>query len=301
MTSSNQDKHNFQSEPSLLSSSPYFTTQTSNKHVDLSLPPPPLTTTVYPVHPPPYPLPPHPMCYAPPGYPTGPNAYPQGYAMYANGYPANHYAHKTPYYGPPPTYHSSDTSNHFYRRFLLWSCFLVTCLLFASLMLTLVLLPEIPKYKVASLSVTNFTTTPTLARQWDTKMIVENPNEKLVAYFSEFKVGFLYKDGLLAGNYVPSFVLKDKVDLDVKGSSRKFNGELIEKTTMDNLVKEQGTGSITFTLRVSSVNMFKSGSFSTRTAEIVAICEGLKVVFQNNNATGALDNGGKPIECETYV
>lgn len=156
-------------------------------------------------------------------------------------------------------------------------------------------------YKVVSFNVNNFTTTPTLAGQWDTKISIDNPNDKLVAYFSNFKVDVAYKDGVMAINHAPGFVLNtnDHMDVNVAGLSNQGNVNLLEKTTMDDLVKERSTGSVTFTLRVSSVNMFKSGSISTRTEEIVAICEGLKVVFQNNNATtGTMDNRGKPADCQ---
>lgn len=171
-----------------------------------------------------------------------------------------------------------------------------------SLTLALVLRPELPAYKIASLSVTNFSTTPTLAGEWDAKVTIENPNDKLVAYFSHLKVDVVYKDGVVAVNHAPGFVLntKEKVDMDAKGSSNGANGDMVGKATMDDLVKEKGSGSVTFGLRVSSMNMFKSGSISTRSEEIVAICEDLKVVFQNNDA-GTLDNKGKPNECQVYI
>lgn len=167
--------------------------------------------------------------------------------------------------------------------------------------MVLVLRPNLPVYKVVSVSVTNFSTTPSLAGEWVTKVAIENPNDKLRAYFSNFRVDVMYKDGVVAENYVSGFVLgKNEVrEVDGKGSS---NGAMMEIMTLEDMVKERNsTGSLTFTLRIFSVNAFKSGLFSTRGAEEVAACEGLKIVFRNNSANGMLDDGGKIIECQLYV
>ncbi|KAL2323005.1 hypothetical protein Fmac_027384 [Flemingia macrophylla] len=247
-------------------------------------PPPTATyTTTYPMHPPPQPM----YCPTPHGYPQYPNGYPPGY-----------YPQTVPYYGPPPTYHTSSAGSRCCRSFVVCSCMILTCLFLMTLALALVLHPQLPLYQVASLSVTNFSTTPTLAGEWDAKITIENPNDKLVAYFSHLKVDVAYKDGVVAVNHAPGFVLntKEKVDMDAKGSSNAANGDMVRKATMDELVKEKGTGTVTFTLWVSSTNMFKSASVSTRSEEIVAVCEELKVVFQNNDS-GTLDNKGKPNEC----
>ncbi|XP_027364269.1 uncharacterized protein LOC113871376 [Abrus precatorius] len=294
-SSSNQEKSdNCQTEPPL-------TTHSPDKHADPASP-----ATTYSTHPPPYP-PPHPMCYPPTGYPTGQNpnpyAYPQGYTSYPTGYPGYQYPPNAPYYGPPPTPHTSRAGTRFYRSFILCCCTILTCLFLASFIIALVLRPELPVYKVVSFSVTNFSTSPALAGQWDSKLTIENPNDKLVAYFSDLKVDVLYRDALVDVNYARGFVLNRnaKVDVDVTGSSSEVDAHMFEKSTMDELIKERGTGSVTFALKVSSMNVFRSGSISTRNAEVVAICEGLKVVFQNNNSNGTLDNGGKPIECQLYV
>ncbi|KAK7345228.1 hypothetical protein VNO77_15819 [Canavalia gladiata] len=305
MASSNQEKTNSQAQPPPPPppSSPPSTQHTSEKNANLT-PASPLPITAYSTHPPPYP-PPYPMYYPPPGYPMGqnpnPHAYPHGYAYYTNTYPAGyHYPPTNVYYGPPPT---SSASSRFYRSFILCSCMLLMCFFLFSLIVTLALRPRLPVYKVASFSVTNFSTAPTLTGQWNMKITIENPNEKLVAYFSDLKVDVAYKDGVVAVNYASGFVLNrnDQVDMSVTASPKQAERDMIEKNTMEDLVKDRGTGSVTFSLKVSSVNMFKSGSYSTRSLEVVAICEGLKVVFQNNNPSGTVDNGGKPIECLLYV
>lgn len=169
--------------------------------------------------------------------------------------------------------------------------------------MALMLRPELPVYKVLSMSVANFTTTPTLSGEWGTKMSIENPNVKLKAYFSDFRVDVIYKDSVVAMNYARGFALNTKEvrEMEVKGSTTQANESVLEKTTKGDMEKDRAMGFVTLTLRVASINAFESGSFSTRTKEVVAICEGLKLVFQNNSTTGTLDNGGNPVLCQLYV
>ncbi|KAJ1384779.1 hypothetical protein SESBI_42217 [Sesbania bispinosa] len=283
MASSNQDG-NSETEPP----------PTTTKHVNPITPP---STATYPTHPP------YPMCYPPAGYPPVPGGQnPQGYYPYTNGY--HHYPPSVPYYGPTPTHNPSSAATRFYRSFILCTCILLTCLFLASLFMALMLRPELPLYKVVYMSVSNFTTTPALSGEWDTKVAIRNANNKLKVYFSEFKVDVMYKDGVVSVNYLPGFMLSEDEarETEAKSWSSNANGAVIGTTTLDDMVKERNTtGSLTFDLRVSSVNAFKSGSFSTKYAEVVAICEGLKVVFQNNStANGTLENN-KPLECQVYV
>ena len=164
--------------------------------------------------------------------------------------------------------------------------------------MALVLRPEYPIYKVVSLSVEDFNTTTTLAGKWNTVVMVENPNEKLRGFFSDFKVDLLYERDGIARGYAPGFELgkHEKKQLEVKASSSN-----VADVDLDGMAEEQGTGSITLTVRISSLAAFKSSSVSTRGEMAVATCKGLKVVFQNNSANGTLDNGGKPIDCQLYT
>ncbi|XP_061362930.1 uncharacterized protein LOC133306626 [Gastrolobium bilobum] len=308
MASSSNQGEASQTEP------PHLAANSSDKHAGPTPPQPPPppkptpTTTTYPTHPPPG------SAYPPEGYPSVPggqnhHAYHQAYALYPNGYPPGyHYPPTAPYYGPPPPYPAASVGGtsagvRFYRSFILCCCILLTFLFLASLVLALVLRPQLPIYKVLSMSVTNFTVTPTLTGEWNTKMYIENPNDKLRAFFSDLRVDVVYKDGVVAVNYAPGFTLdkKEVTEIGVTGSSSHANEALMDKTTMVDLVKDRTTGSVTFSLRLTSINAFKSGSFSTRSTQIVALCDGLKLVFQNNNSTGVLNNGGNPIECELYV
>ncbi|KAK7268089.1 hypothetical protein RIF29_20775 [Crotalaria pallida] len=284
----------------------------SDKNADeTSSPPPPPSATNYPNHPPPgsgYPPPPYGAYYPSAGYPPAgqnPHAYPQGYAAYTDGYPTGYQNHPpaAPYYGPPPSYATASAGNRFLRSFILCCCIILSFIFLGSVLMALTLRPELPNYKVVSMSVKNFTTTPTLFGEWDTKISIQNPNQKLRAYFSHFRVDVVYKEDIVSVNYARDFALNTNEirEMEVMGSSTRANESTMEKITKDAMEKERAIGSIIFTFRVSSINAFESGSFSTRKAEIIAICEGLKIVFPNNSTTGTLDNGGAPVACNLYM
>ncbi|KOM33990.1 hypothetical protein LR48_Vigan02g014000 [Vigna angularis] len=249
-------------------SSPLSTNFPSGKSMDH--PPPPPTTT-YPTHPPPPMYYPNPHAYPHPY----PNAYPPGY----------HYPAPAPYYGPPPPYErrSSSSCARCCRSFFMCCLLLLTISFLMSLFLALALHPQLPEYKVVSLSVTNLTTQPTLGGQFDTKISIENPNDKLVGYFSDFKVFMSYKDGVVAADAAPGLSLNTKSQTEVIVRGLFNQGNRLEPKLMDDLVKERGTDSVTFSLRMSSLIVLKSHTFTTKSEELLAICDGLKVKFQDNS------------------
>ncbi|XP_004494246.1 uncharacterized protein [Cicer arietinum] len=265
--------------------------------------------------PPPQPPPvaaPH-MMYYPPGtgYPShGPqpppyHPYPpppHGYAPYPQGY--NNYPGPAPYYNVPPNYNAANGGRGFFRGFIMCSCLIFTCFFLSSIIMALILHPQLPVYKVTSLSVTNFNTTPILTGDWNISITVQNPNDRLRGYFSDFKVDVVHENDELALSYVPDFELEkhEQKQMDVKtSSSNGAYGVSFQKWDLDKIANERQTGSVMFGVRVSSMTAFKSTSLSTRNAVILAVCEGLKVVFQTNTGTGTLDTGGNPVICQLYM
>lgn len=263
--------------------------------------------------PPPMGAPPNMMYYSPGmGYPPGAHAppppmphqgYPPGYNPYPNDYPPQpqvyHYP-AGPYFSNPPTYHNVDRTKAFVRGFVLCSCVIFAGLFAATLIMALMLHPQLPVYTVNSLSVANFNISTPLTADWNTTFSILNDNDKLNAVFSDFKVDLLYRDDALAMSFVPDFELEKKEirRIDERMSS---NGFLLPRWELDEMAKEQVSGSVTFILRIASMAEFKSSTISTKMSLILALCDGLKVVFQNNTGNGALDNGGRPIICQLYM
>ncbi|KAJ1376686.1 hypothetical protein SESBI_49668 [Sesbania bispinosa] len=276
--------------------------ESSSENSSSPLPPPPVApphTMYYPqggigyppgqAHPQPYP-------YPPPGYaPYGPNHQPH--------HPYN-YPPPPSYYGAPPqTYHSHGGGRAFIRGFVMCSCLLFTTFFLVTIVMALVLHPQLPIYKVSSLSVTNFNTTPVLSGDWNISIAIENPNDRLKGQFSDWEVDLTCGNGVVAVSYVPEFELEKKEvkQLEMKTSSNGANGMSFQKWDIDAMEKRRQFGAVMFIVRVSSMVTFKTSTMTTRSTMIVAICDDLKVVFQNNTGTGTLDNGGKPVDCMLYL
>ncbi|XP_047170012.1 uncharacterized protein LOC124838457 [Vigna umbellata] len=237
--------------------------------------------------PPPMPLQGYPPRYDP--YPNDCHPQPQVYH-----YPAG------PYFSDPPTHHDTGKNKAFVRGFLIFCCVILTGLFVATLVMALMMHPKLPAYTVNSLSVSNFNASTTLTADWNTTFSIQNVNDKLNGFLSGFKVDLLHKNDVLAMSYVPDFELDKK---EVKRINAKMSsiGFSFLTPDMHEMAKEQASGSVSLILRIASMVEFKSSTFNTRMSLVLAICDGLKVVFQNNTGNGALDNGGKPISCQLYM
>ncbi|KAI5425348.1 uncharacterized protein LOC127128953 [Lathyrus oleraceus] len=260
---------------------------------------------------------PHMMYYqpGPGGYPPGPHGPPPPFHPYPpppHGYPQyppqpqgyNNYPGHAPYY-PPQNYHSDVGGRSFIRGFIMCSCFIFTGFFVSTLIMAFILHPKLPLYKVNAMSVENFNTSSVLTGDWSISLAILNPNTKLKGYFSDFKVDVVHdQTSEIAMSFVPNFQLEkqEEKQMDVKASSsNRGNVVSFQKWDLDKMSNEKQGGSITFGLKVTSIAEFKSPSMSTRSMMMLAICDGLKIVFQNNSGTGALDNGGKPVNCTLYM
>lgn len=238
------------------------------------------------------------------GY-LGPGEQPyQGYV------PGSGYAVYPDVYSQPHRYSRHGTLKRtgcsiFMRSLIACSCIIVTGIFIAILVVAIALNPNHPIYKINSLSVVNFNTTPTLTGEWDTIFSIENPNSKLKGHFPDFKVDIIHKYDVIAVGYKTGFDLDkhEEKQIDVKASSNVTIASVMpdQKLKLDEIVKEREIGSMMFALRISSLPSFKSSVVTAMGGVELAICDGLKVVFQNNTGTGTLDNGGNPVLCYTYV
>ncbi|KAK2418523.1 hypothetical protein P8452_62692 [Trifolium repens] len=242
-------------------------------------------------NPPPYPYPPPPH-----GYPPYP---PQGY----NNYPGPGHIH-APYYNATPNYHTGDGGASFIRGFIMCSCFIFTGFFVSTLIIALMLHPQLPVYKVNSLSVSNFNTSTTLTGDWNISITVENPNDRLKGYFREFKVDIVHDNNEIAMSTVPNFELEkqEQKQMDVRASSSNaVIAVSYQKWDLDKMSNERLSGSVMFGVRIASMTEFRSPSLTTRNTGMLASCMGLKVVFQGPTGTGMLDNKGIPINCTIYM
>ncbi|KAI4300563.1 hypothetical protein L6164_033929 [Bauhinia variegata] len=245
---------------------------------------------------PPYPVPPvypPPPCYGP-------------YAGYPNGYAAGQ-GHPNAYYYPQgaagAAYYGQrreSAASSFLRGFILCSFFMLMGLFLCSLILNLMLLPEAPHYKVESFSVSNFNTaSSSLSADWASKITIENPNQKLNAFFSTWKVTvFHHHVGVARSFLLEGFELETHQNrqFNVNLSSNAQNSPLlIPIDAVEDIAKERAKGSITVGLGISTIVNFKYHSSASRHIPIYALCADLKLDFQGNSssATAILNDNNK--------
>lgn len=264
--------------------------------------------------PPPMTAPPQTMYYPPPpgtGYPPQQPLPHQGYQPGYVARPNDQYAQPHPYHypagpyynNPPPTnYNKSVGGRAFFRCFIMCCCMLFTGFFITSLLMALALHPKFPVYTVNSVSVTNFniTTPTTLTANWSTSISIHNMNEKLTVLVSDYKLDLMHKNDLIGVSFEPDFELS-KNGVKQIDANPSLVGFPSPQWDIDAMAKEKESGSIMFNLRITSMIAFKSTSVSTRNTVLLALCNDLKIVFQNNTGTGTLENGGRPITCQLYM
>ncbi|KAK7337305.1 hypothetical protein VNO77_17871 [Canavalia gladiata] len=231
------------------------------------------------------------------------HGYAPGYAPYPNeyGHPPHGYYQAGPYYNGPPNYQNGNAGKAFIRGFILCSCLLFTGLFVATLAMALILHPQLPVYIVESLTVANFNTNPTFTADWNSTITVENNNERLIGLFSDFKLELLHNYDVVATSYIPHFEL-DKNENKQIFTKPSSNGLAIANATIDEMAKERASGSLPVSLRISSMISFKSASIATRNNLVLAICEDLKLVFQDNTGVASLENNtGTSLTCQLFM
>ncbi|KAJ7971660.1 Late embryogenesis abundant (LEA) hydroxyproline-rich glycoprotein family [Quillaja saponaria] len=261
-------------------------------------PPPQPTTGQYP--PPGNYLPPHMMGYPPAmGYPPHPQYV--GYPPHGYPYPQNQPLPPA-YYATQPGYQSS--SSGFFRSFIICSTLILVLFFTISLMLSLVLHPQLPNFKVDALFVSNLNTSNSnLTANWDANITVENPNKKLKAYFTNVQTNMYHNEDIVSVIYASPFELdtKQTTVVNVKLTTNPSNQVMVARWVVDEMAKERGTGTVTFNLRMQLRSEFKSGELSSRGVVLRVFCEDLEVQFQGTTGNGALNyNGGKSKDCIVY-
>ncbi|MCI16749.1 hypothetical protein A2U01_0037893, partial [Trifolium medium] len=174
----------------------------------------------------------------------------------------------------------------------------------STLIIALMLHPQLPEYRVNSLSVTNFNTNPTLTGDWNISITVQNPNDRLKGYFREFKVDIVHDTNEIAMSAVPNFELEKQEQKQMEVRTSSNNGAIgvsFQKWDLDKISKERLSGSVMVGVRIASMTEFRSPSLTTRSTGILASCQGLKVVFQGPTGNGMLDNKGIPVNCTIYM
>lgn len=227
------------------------------------------------------------------GYPMAVGYPPAGYPSGGN-YPASYYAAQEGSYGP-------RMEGSLFRGFILCICVLLLGMTIVTIVMIMTHRTEVPRFKLNSLSVSNMNTTGAFSGDWDAKVSVHNPN-KVKMYFNNFHVQMFYKDNQIGSSLGSGFELDHKEDRQVslKASSTPSNPVYLEKSRLEEMGKERGSGSVTFSLHIGTITTYRSGYMSSRTWQMEAKCKDVNLEFKKDANHGVSNNGDKPIDCTVY-
>ncbi|KAF7804232.1 NDR1/HIN1-like protein 6 [Senna tora] len=162
---------------------------------------------------------------------------------------------------------------------------------------------DVPEFKLKWLSIVNMNTNNTgaFSGDWDSRISVINPN-KINMYFNNFHVQIYYKEAPMGSSLGSGFELgeRESRELNLKASSTPTNPIYMDKWRMEEMEKERGSGSVTFSLHVGTITTYRTGYMSSRTWQMEARCQDVKLLFKNGANSGAYDNGDKPIDCRLF-
>ncbi|CAN1133939.1 NDR1/HIN1-like protein 1 [Linum perenne] len=237
------------------------------------------------------------------GYPPGqPGQYqhPAQYPPYNYNYPNYNY----PTQAPPAAYYNNNYSQQeleaaagFARGFLIGMMLLFFFIFFSTIIMWAVLRPEVPEFKVQSLSVTNFNAKPNaFSGAWDANVTAKNPNTKIRLFFNQIETFMFFGDEELASNYANPF------SLDINGAQSALTAKMAANRTADGgedegeamkkMAEDFGKGAVEFNLRMAAWTTFRSDSWWTRRSTVRVFCEELKVEFSGKSGKGSLVPGG---------
>lgn len=252
------------------------------------------------------------MGYPPPmGYQHGQPGYPP---PYPGGYPNPNGYNQYPYTQPPPAaYYNSQAyqgqpqykSSGFARGMIAALIFIVVFTCMTSIIVWLVLRPEIPGFHVDTFSVSNFNvSSPRFMANWEASLTVVNPNTKLKVYVERIQSFIYYQDDdFLASSYVDPLILETKGKAMIRAglTTNSSDTPMVPLWVVEDLRKDRGKGMVTFNLRMAVWSTFKSGSWWTRHVGMRVFCEDLQVSFVGDTGNAALAPATKGKDCIVYM
>ncbi|CAN0847471.1 hypothetical protein LINGRAHAP2_LOCUS4997 [Linum grandiflorum] len=233
--------------------------------------------------------PPYMAYHHPNQYPSPPSGYNYNYAHY--NYPTQ--APPAAYYNNNyPTQQELEAAAGFARGFLIGMMLLFFFIFLSTIIMWVVLRPEVPEFKVQSLSVTNFNAkSNTFAGAWDANVTACNPNTKIRLFFNQIETFMFFGDEELASSYADPFTLDIGAGAALTAkmaANRSADGGEDEGEAMEKMAEELGKGAVEFNLRMAAWTTFRSDSWWTRRSTVRIFCEELKVGFVGKSGNGSL-------------
>lgn len=158
----------------------------------------------------------------------------------------------------------------------------------------LVMHPHDPGFRVASLSVSNFSVSDSyIIGKYEVGLTITNPNKKIQVILDRFNVVVLHDEAMLSVAVVQQPVLLEKI------SNRSVKVELgirkreSTKLVPENLVKDWNKGVVNFDVKMVVRVRFEAGIWPSRDKMLGVYCGDLDVEFYSPKDTGKLLGIGK--------
>ncbi|GER25397.1 late embryogenesis abundant protein [Striga asiatica] len=232
------------------------------------------------------------------GYPASnpPNPPPSGTAYpYAAAPPPN------PYYGYPNNPYHQPRRSIFLRRVLAFAIGLIVVLAAITLIVWLVLRPQVPQFRVDSFTLSNLTVSDNSLVSFTSqvRLTARNPNRRLTLAYDRLDAAVYYRSWSLADTVLPPFSLGTKSETQLTGNFSSV-GNFVERVAADGMNRERGSrGSVGLNLRVLSRVRFRTNSWRTRVRLLRVFCGDLEVGAPSNGRQGTLTGG--PRRCRVVV
>ncbi|CAA0825252.1 Late embryogenesis abundant (LEA) hydroxyproline-rich glycoprotein family [Striga hermonthica] len=237
------------------------------------------------------------------GYPaSNPNGYPPNPPPSGTAYPyAAAAPPPNPYYGYPNNPYHHPRRSTFSRRFLAFTIGLIVVLGAVTLIIWLVLRPQVPQFRVDSVTLSNLTVSDNSLVSFTSqvRLTARNPNRRLTLAYDRLDAAVYYRSWSLADTVLPPFSLGTKSETQLTANFSSV-GNFVERVAADGMNRERGSrGSIGLNLRVLSRVRFRTNAWRTRVRLLQVFCGDLEVGVPSNGRQGTLTGG--PRRCRVVV
>ncbi|KVI08056.1 NDR1/HIN1-like protein 10 [Cynara cardunculus var. scolymus] len=222
------------------------------------------------------------------GYPTtAPTAYP--YVAQPRPNQGSYFNVSGPYYSDP---YATQQRATFIRRIF---AIIIACVIIIGtivFIMWLVLRPQVPQFRVDSLTLSNFnlSSNSLISGNWDARLTVRNPNSKIVLYYDHIEAAVFYKSESISETTVPPFVQGKKNETAVRATFASLSAYVEDRNGIND---ERARGTVYFNLRMVARVRFKAGAWWARRRILKIYCPSLPVGVSANSSAGSLDGGSK--------
>lgn len=233
------------------------------------------------------------------GYPA-PNGYSTNPPPPATAYP---YYQNNPY--QPQNYHQYDPDSvrraACLRRIFAFVIGLVVIFGAITFIVWLVLRPQLPEFRVDSLSLSNFSlgNDSLISFTSQIRLTARNPNKKMTLQYDHIQAFVFYRDESLSDTTVPPFSQDTKNETSFTANFAAA-GSFVDKRVLDGINGERANGgSVNFNLRMLSRVRFEAKAWKTRKRFLKVFCGDLTVGLSTNVRSAQLTGG--PKQCRVGI